>query len=91
MIYKYVKNLTALFNSTLKICQQTTGPLAVKLINRLQEFFYFYKSIVCMGSGIIAVYLYYPLKSYVVDGVRVPFVPLEIMFVDQSTTFWSVF
>lgn len=30
-------------------------------------------------------YMYYPLKSYVIDGELVSFEPFEIMFIDQST------
>lgn len=29
--------------------------------------------------------MYYPVKSYFIDGKLVPFVPLEFMFIDQST------
>lgn len=29
--------------------------------------------------------MFYPVKSFLIDGELVPFVPTEIMFVDQST------
>lgn len=77
--------MTALFKATYKICQQSTGPQVEKLTKHLHENFNQYKILVSLAIIITGVYLYYPLKSYVVDGERVPFVPLEMMFVDQST------
>lgn len=78
--------MTALFKSTLKICQQNRGRRGEKLKNRVDANFTLLKAISSLGILCTAMYTYYPVKSYFIDGILVPFVPLEIMFVDQSTT-----
>lgn len=82
---KYFKNMTALFNSTLKICKQCAGSQAEKLKSQLHDNFIYYKFLTSLAIGVTVIYLYYPLKSYVIDGELVSFEPFEIMFIDQST------
>lgn len=38
-----------------------------------------------MALIIIPLYMFYPVKSFVIDGKLVPLVPIEFMFLDQST------
>lgn len=70
---------------TLKICQQSTGRRGIRLESRLLANFTFYKFIASMAIIITIIYMFYPVKSFLIDGELVPFVPIEIMFVDQST------
>lgn len=82
---KYYKNMAGLFNSTLKICHQSTGLRGIRIERRLLENFTFYKFIASLAIVITIVYMFYPVKSFLIDGELVPFVPIEIMFIDQST------
>lgn len=80
---KYFKNINALLNSTVKLCKQNSH--RDKFRNRITENFRFYKFIASLAIIVTTLYVYYPLKSYFIDGERVPFLPIEIMFIDQST------
>ncbi len=82
---KYFKHIRALFESSLKICQQSVGLRADRLKLRLLSNFTFFKGIASLALIVILIYIYYPVKSFLIDGILVPFVPVEIMFVDQST------
>lgn len=81
---KYFKNITALFNSTLKICQLHGNARREKFNNLLIANYKFHKFLACIALIIIPLYMFYPVKSFVIDGKLVPFVPIEFMFVDQS-------
>lgn len=83
--YKYFKNIAALFESTLKICQQNTGRRGDVLKSRILSNFDFYKFLASLAIIIIVLYTFYPVHSFIVNGELVPFVPIEIMFLDQST------
>ncbi|XP_037040286.1 odorant receptor 67d-like [Bradysia coprophila] len=81
---KYHKNIRALFVSSLKICQQNTGSRADRLNHRSNSNFTFLKFIASVAVFIAILYMFYPVKSFLIDGELVPFVPIEIMLVDQS-------
>lgn len=78
-------NITALFKATLKTCKESSGRRGEKLKNRVEVNFKFYKFISYLGMLCTGLYMFYPVKSFLIDGLMVPFVPLEIMFVNQST------
>lgn len=46
---------------------------------------FLYKFIASLAVIIIAIFLFYPVKSFLIDGVLVPFVPIEVIFLDQTT------
>ncbi len=42
--------------------------------------------VICIATFIVAVlFFYFPIKSFIFDHQLVPFLPVEIIFVDQST------
>lgn len=82
---KYHKNIRALFESTLKICQQNIGSRGERLTSRVRFNFTFLKFIASLAIFLVIIYLFYPVKSFLIDGELVPFVPIEVMFIDQST------
>lgn len=77
--------MVALFKSTLKICQESTGPRGDRVRRRVESNFMLLKFIASLSIFIVITYIFYPVKSFLIDGLLVPFVPLEMMFVDQST------
>lgn len=77
----YFKNITALFYSTLKICKEDRG---ANFRNRMSANFKFYKLIAYIAIFCGGIYMYYPVKSYFIDGELVPFLPIKIMFIDQT-------
>lgn len=72
--------------STIKICQQNNGERAEKLKNRMHANFTFYKFLTIVDIVVTIEFLYYPLYSYIFHGKLVPALPVEVMFVDQSTS-----
>lgn len=78
-------NITAIFKSSLKIYKQNGDALGDPFNNRLITNFNFYKFVASMGIFITVLYMFYPVKSFIMDGKMVQFIPMEFMFVDQST------
>ncbi len=76
----------ALFNSTIKICKLTGyGCWANKVKYRL---LYNYRFCKWTGFAIILsllIFVAYPVKALFVDGELISLLPMEILFVDQST------
>ncbi len=88
---KYCVNITALFRATHKICVENGNARGAPFLNRMVENFNFYKFVASMAIIITPLYMFYPVKSYVIDGKFVQFVPIEIMFVDQTTSWGFLF
>ncbi|XP_037039731.1 odorant receptor 67d-like [Bradysia coprophila] len=82
---KYHINVHAIHESSLKICQRNTGSRGDRLNQRVQNNFHFLKCVTLSAIVLIIIYLFYPVKSFLIDGKLVPLVPVEFMFIDQST------
>lgn len=76
--------MTALVHSTLKICQKCTGMQAELLIKRLKYNYTYYKMVLSLAPCCYTIYLCYPVYTFLTKGELVQFVPVEIMFIDQS-------
>lgn len=77
-----LKGTTALFNDTRRMCKiNGTNKVRDRLLNN----FKFYKF--CAFFVVLAVvcFIAYPSKAFIVDHQHVPLLPIEFMFVDQST------
>ncbi|XP_037039267.1 uncharacterized protein LOC119076575 [Bradysia coprophila] len=81
----YYLNITAMFKSSLKIYKQNGDARGKPFTDRLTANFNLYKFVASMAIFITILYMYYPVKSFLIDGEMVQFVPIEFMFVDQST------
>lgn len=83
----YHLNITAMFKSTLKIYKQNGDARGKPFTDRLIANLNLYKFVASMAILITALYMFYPVKSFIIDGEMVQFIPMEIIFVDQSTMF----
>lgn len=83
---KYHKNIAALFNEIRKICQQSSGTRGQIIHMRLSANYSFYKFLCLLTAFAGIAYVYHPLKSFIIDGELVSLLPLEFIFIDQSTT-----
>lgn len=55
------------------------------MTKRFQANFSFYKHLCILIIPVVAIYLYTPVKSAIIDNELVPLLPIEFIFVDQST------
>lgn len=82
-----MKSVTALFNSTSKIlCKINAADCrANKIRDRLLNNLKFYKLTTFLIGVSICIFLAYPSKAFIVDRQHISLLPIEFMFVDQST------
>lgn len=78
--------IAAIHNFSYKICRQANKQLAEKIQNLQLRNLKLYKasSIVVIVSALI--YVYHPMESFIMKRELVPLLPIDIIFIDQSTT-----
>ncbi len=78
--------LRALFNSTVRICKiNSDSNLRCRIRDRLLSNYKFFKLTAFVSTLSLLIFLAHPIKAFLIDHELISLLPMEVMFVDQST------
>lgn len=77
--------MTAIHNFSFKLCRQSYGEkLSDKLEKQQLQNLQLYKVAFILTLISVLVYVYHPIKLFIMNGEVTSILPIEIMFIDQS-------